>query len=140
MFDIGNESLELSHDAFASESIDEHEMESNTEYSTPCEEDPQWNNAQFLLRATKQLSLTHAGVTDLCETTSSYVGRITEKVYRNVISTLNSHEVTISDSMQKDIMDSCIISNAFDGLSTRATRESYYRKQFHYVVSQFSYF
>ena len=48
-------------------------MKSNIEYSSPCEEDPQWNNAQFLLRATKQLSLTHAGVTDLCETTSSWL-------------------------------------------------------------------
>ena len=48
---------------------------------------------------------------------------------------MNSHEVIISDSLKEDLQESCILTNAFDGISTRATRECYYRKHFHYVVS-----
>ena len=97
--------------------------------------DPQWNQAQFLLRSAKQLSLAHSGVTDMCESTRSFVESINQDVYKKVIRTLDSHKVTLNDDLKSDLLDSCMVKDLFDGLSTRASRESYFRKNFHYVVS-----
>ena len=97
--------------------------------------DPQWNQANFLLQATRRLSLTHAGTTDLCEATSTLVETVTETVYKRVMNALENHDISVSRSLRDDIFDSCFVKNPFDGLSTRATREAYYRKHFHYVVS-----
>ena len=97
--------------------------------------DPQWNQAQFLLRSAKQLSLTHSGVTDMCESTRSFVESINQDVYKKVIRTLDSHKVTLNDDLKSDLLDSCMVKDLFDCLSTRASRESYFRKNFHYVVS-----
>ena len=54
--------------------------------------DPLWDNAQFILCASSLLSLTHAGVTDLCDA-SSFVEKLTENVYSDVIRTLFSHDI-----------------------------------------------
>ena len=46
-----------------------------------------------------------------------------------------NHDISVSSSLRDDIFDSCFVKNPFDGLSTGAPREAYYRKHFHYVVS-----
>ena len=79
--------------------------------------------------------LTHSGVTDMCGSTRSFVESINQDVYKKVIRTLDSHKVTLNDDLKSDLLDSCMVKDLFDGLSTRASRESYFRKNFHYVVS-----
>ena len=88
-------------------------------------------SALFLLRATKELSLTHSAVDHLCEFSQSFVEKVARKIHDNVIGFLEASNV---DGLREGISEVCDIGVMFAGLYTQKNREDYYKTHFNFVV------
>ena len=94
----------------------------------------QHDSALFLLKMSNSLSLTHAGVDEMCELTQSFVETVTDKIKDRLFEILERNNIDKSSQLSKELAMTCKVDDIFSGLSTRATREAFYRQNFQYVV------
>ena len=102
------------------------------DYSLPVVE-LKWKNAKFLLGAKEQLRLTHAGVDDLCGLVQSFVEDVCEEMSQRIETRLARG--VGGTSLRNELLDACNPGDLFSDLTTRYSREKYYKEHFNYVVS-----
>ena len=103
--------------------------------ASTCLANSQRQQALYLLRTATQLSLTHSGTDVLYESTQNFISNVLDQVLENVLEKLEEQNTVIDDAMQQSITQTCSSRSLIDGLTTRATREAYYRRHLNYVVS-----
>lgn len=106
--------------------------EDSCDEELPVKIDPQWDSAQFLLRATEEHSLTHDGIESLCNSVQSFVERVCNKVAEKVESSLC--KVAIDPKLKEEVKEACNPGDLFKGLKSRYSREKYYEDHFNFMV------
>ncbi len=102
--------------------------------------DPQWEAAIFLMKATNELTLTHAGIERLCMSTKWLVNKTSENIGNNLKESLKDLNM-LTPEMKIMIERACSSTSdtIFNGLEERSYRESYHLKHFNYVVNNYYY-
>jgi hypothetical protein len=138
--EISEESTSQSHDMTASalHVNDDIALSSsqvtNNDVVLPSELSNKSQSALFLLKASHSLSLTHSGVDELCQSTQSFVESVASNIKHQVFLALQSKNVELTPDVQSHIATACNVDDLFNGLSTRATREAFYRNNLHFLV------
>lgn len=96
--------------------------------------DPQWDDALFLLRISQEHSLTHHGISDICETMQSYAEMLCHEVAQKIEKKLATID-GIGPAITEELISLCEPSDRFASLKSRHLREKYYERHYNYVVS-----
>ena len=98
--------------------------------------DEQWDNALFLMRVTQEHSLTHEGVESFCVTAQSFAETICEYIQKEIETVLSRRvEENVDDCLREELIDQCKVGDLFEGLTSRHSKEQYYKDHFNYTVS-----
>ena len=87
--------------------------------------DQQWESAHFLLHVTEEHSLTDSGVDSLCESTQWFVDKICSQVSERIKAVLPAD---VDSALRQSLLAACKPGDLFTGLTTRYSREKYYRE------------
>ena len=95
--------------------------------------DMERDTALFVMRVTNELSLNHSGVSQLCSSTQSFIESITESLSAKIQTTLRESGIE-DETILSNVASTCQSNDLFSHVSSRHQRETYYERNFHYVV------